>query len=253
MKFLRRLISSGIIFVLATVLACACMLYGSYFIFNLRKAPIDLESGGVPQNLRSTDRFEYAGHTYESEYGYINQYGKSIGDWRMVNESDYVIDHANLQGAKSEFKIRVYGNDPDRCFIYVEYYHTLCHRVDDPLPDYKDAQAIERIVLQTGTENPQIHSQAVIDDESEIQEFASLCSQPQIEKMYRLNSPKKSVKSLPIYVYFKDYPAYRYVGDIFIAEDGSGGLSILDLSSTTYRGRDYIPVSAGSELLKYLE
>ena len=246
MKIVRRLIS------IILILSFACMLSGC-FISEMLQNLNPMTADGVPRYLKSTEEFVYEGHTYEIDFGFINELGVIVGDWHMVDESDYVSDTAYLEGYEYEFEIRIYGNDPERRFIYVEYYRILCHREDDPLPDFKDAQAIEKLVLQIGSENPQINSQAVIEVRSEIQEFADLCSQPQIEEMYQYNRLREIVDSLPMYVYFKDYPAYKSVGDIFISEDGSGGLDILDFLSSTYSDRDYIPMPAGSKLLRYLQ
>jgi hypothetical protein len=158
--------------------------------------------------------------------------------WNVKSTDAYTAEKADWQGM--EHNVRVY-DDPEKRFIFDEFFQILCHRKDLPLPDYRYIQNIEKI------ERP-LHDPITIVEESIIKEIVELISQPYDTDTFKTNSPSKN-SIVGFNVFFKNCPAYYYVS-IIEAEDGSYGIVILEWESIDKR--NYVPIPSDSQIMFYL-
>lgn len=175
--------------------------------------------------------------------------------WKMINSEDYIVgtvtwEIVNNQGdiidktkAGKENKFHVYS-DPQTRFIFDNYFQLLYHKTNDPLPNFKDAERIEKIRFNFNTKRKSL----TIDDKSFIKEIVALMSQPYQAEEFNNNSPSVGYAA-SLDIFFKDYPAYYTGVSIIEAKDGSYGIFMDDWQDTIkVRKCDYIKIPKNSQI-----
>lgn len=169
-----------------------------------------------------------------------------VRNWEMINKESYVTDIA-IRNEK-EYKVCIYSDSQKR-FIFDEYYQLLYHKEEDSLPNFKEAEGIEKIEIVFSDINI---NKIELDEESIIKEVVTLMSKSYNEYEFKNNSPfKKTIASMN--VYFKDYPAYHSVVSVIEAKDGSYGFIMFDWWDFIKVGDcDYITVPVNSQIINIL-
>ena len=202
--------------------------------------------------FRDIDRFYHdTGRSFAYEYeGHDYEWNRPLNFW-SVTTSFVMIDTAKWKGLGDwEIPVRVY-DDPEKRFLYDIEMEILIHRTDDPLPDFKDIQQIERMELHFPG------NVALLVEESEMSELVRLLSQPWDEAIFRRSNSSAKRDIATIRIYYKDYPACQRVATIIQHEGGLYGLVINEFAYPYYgvspSASDFIPIPQNSRFTPYLQ
>ena len=170
---------------------------------------------------------------------------KAILYWDVIDRENYSIEEAMWQG--HVHNVRVY-DDPEKRFIFDEYFQLLCHRIDDPLPQPKDDERIEKIRFGSTTEV--LYSDSDIE---KIKAMAELMAQPYQKEAFKNNSPIEETIT-QIFVYYYDYPAFHWAAALIRAQDGSYGFVMNDWKATMEVSNcDYIAIPTDAGIVSFFE
>ena len=174
----------------------------------------------------------YEGNSYHFEH-----------NWSPIEWESYTIGKAIWQGY--EHTVRVY-NDPQKRFIFDEYFQEIYHKETDHLPNLEDVSSVEKIVFFSYADG----SEMTLDSELVVDAVVSLISQPYQTSSFE-NSSLSKLKIAQVDVYFYDYPAY-YVGiaSVIQTQDGVYGFVMSDWDEDDC---NYIPIPSNSSILSIFE
>ena len=163
----------------------------------------------------------------------------------MIEENDYTIEKAYCKG--DEKSIYVF-NDSKKRFVFYEFFGLLYHKEADDLPDFTEISKIDHMTLTfSDPKKPKV----TLNDDI-IRDIIKLSGTTPPSDMQNADGAISQYLAA-IDVYFKDYPAYHFIGSIVRIKNGSYGLTINDEtdSEDINSGKGYISMPSGSMILSY--
>lgn len=126
---------------------------------------------------------------------------------------------------KPNYKVYTYEGDVDNIYLFDSFYGGGCmlRRTDIKLPSYKNSnEVIDKIVLSTYKEH--IKKDVIITDKEIILSLVTcmIRAEKECEKNVKVNQ----TKCYNVYIYYKNYPAYEDVGNIFKTSIGKWGFTL---------------------------
>lgn len=138
--------------------------------------------------------------------------------WYMIDEV-YEVDKAYVgfedkSDKKANSTVFIYTNAEER-FILSEGFigDIMFHMIEDPLPDYKDIDFVEKVAINLYSRD----EKTLILEDEKMTDFLSFIATYGVSDEL-IKAPIKN-NLAAIYIYYKDYPAYYFIGHLVETKD----------------------------------
>lgn len=170
---------------------------------------------------------------------YNNHNYKYLTDWEMTSD-EYTKETIKQDGVS--LHIRLYDNDVNKEFLFCEDNGSLYHNEAFKLPD-NDIESIDYLAFNLHSSNDKI----VIENKDAIKEFEKIISSKSTGSIDMVDN------ILTIAIYYKDFPATYYYGNLVIDKNDEYWISYSFVDDEDNINEVYYPVAANSVLLSYIK
>ncbi len=161
---------------------------------------------------------------------YKNQEYISLRNWYMVDNEYYTVKAyvgtSKASSVKNNKTVCVYSGTDEK-FILAEMFpgDILFHKATETLPSFENIEEVEKITV-----NFYNKAALTLSEDSKHKFISLLSTYQQSSELIKGKKAKKGLASIEIY--YKNYPAYCFVGQLIETEDGEHGFYKLNDNSS---------------------
>lgn len=170
---------------------------------------------------------------------YNNHNYKYLTDWEMTSD-EYTKETIKQDGVS--LNIRLYDNDVNTEFLFCEDNGSLYHNEDFKFPD-NNAKSINHLTFYLHSSNDKI----VISDSKAKKEFEKIISGKSTDSIDFADN------ILTIAIYYKNFPAVYYYGNLVIDKNDKYWISCSFADDSDNINERYYSVDNNSVLLSYIK